>query len=522
MTTVERVTNAVTQAGAAADGPYRFFISYRRNAEDDARLAQYLRENLERSGHEVFIDIGMPVGTDWSAEINHRILWCDFLVVLLSADSAHSEMVQAEVRLAHHSRKADGRPAILPIRVAFDGALDYELDSYLGRLQYVIWSAPGDEERVLKELLRSAAADPRSLISASAAGAPDSSAAPQDRRRPTPGADRRALKRPGGTLKPDDPFYLPRPADDIVDTLATDTGCTLVIKGPRQVGKSSLLVRYLAACQQAGKRLAFLDLQGLTDLNLADLPTFLVRIAETILKRLKLPPMDAGLVFEPLQLTAYIEDRVVPETGPLVFAFDEVDRVLGRPWQKDFFSMLRMWHNRRAEPFSAWGQVDLALVIATEPYILIDAKDQSPFNVGEVVTLSPFERPALDKLNTLYDTKLDSTQLDRLFELTGGQPYLTRTAFYRFVSPDATSFGELFEQAALDSGPFGDHLKSKLLLLHRAGLAQAAGHVLRYGSVPNNDRTIFYRLHGAGLVRQDGKRVVPANLLYAWFFKEML
>ncbi len=137
-------------SGAAGDGglrpddapwsagqPIRFFISYRRRAAVDQELAHFLRQEFENANHEVFIDVGMPVGTDWVAEITRRIEWCDFLVVLLSEDAIHSEMVQAEIRLAHRRRSRDGRPALLPVRVCYDGPLDYELDSVLHRIQYV-------------------------------------------------------------------------------------------------------------------------------------------------------------------------------------------------------------------------------------------------------------------------------------------------------------------------------------------------------------------------------------------------
>ena len=50
-------------------------------------------------------------------------------------------MVLGEVRMAHRERRQDGRPHILPIRVRYDGPLDYELDSYLARVQYVRWQA---------------------------------------------------------------------------------------------------------------------------------------------------------------------------------------------------------------------------------------------------------------------------------------------------------------------------------------------------------------------------------------------
>ena len=87
----------------------RFFISYRRYADTDRQLASYLVERLERAGHEVFIDLQMPIGTRWVDEIERRITWCDYLVVLLSEDSIHSEMVQGEVRRAHKSCEKEGR-----------------------------------------------------------------------------------------------------------------------------------------------------------------------------------------------------------------------------------------------------------------------------------------------------------------------------------------------------------------------------------------------------------------------------
>jgi hypothetical protein len=39
----------------------------------------------------------------------------------------------------------------------------------------------------------------------------------------------------------------------------------------------------------------------------------------------------------------------------------------------------------------------------------------------------------------------------------------------------------------------------------------------RYGSVPSGET--FQRLAAAGLVRNEGGRIVPANLLYARFFR---
>ena len=216
-----------------------------------------------------------------------------------------------------------------------------------------------------------------------------------------------------------------------------------------------------------------------------------------------------------------VETRVLDRVnGPVLFAFDEVDRVLGRPWQKDFFAMLRLWHNKRWE--EAWGQVDLALVIATEPYLLVDSADQSPFNVGEIVQLGPFGATAVRELNERYGSPLSASQCQELFELTHGQPYLTRVALYRLVSDTDTTWRTLQTSADSDEGPFADHLKALLMALHRAGLEEAMREVVKRGRVPGDDRLTYYKLRGAGLVTEENGVIVPANLLYARFFKKLL
>lgn len=251
--------------------PMRLFISYRHRAKTDSRLAKFLKSGFEQAGCEVFIDVGIPVGVDWSAEIQTRIHWCDCLVVLLSEDAMQSEMVQGEVRLAHLDLKKDGRPRIFPIRVQYDGPLDYELDSYLGRLQYVLWQKDGDDERVLKALLASI------KTGASLPSLRNEPSQPQSQSdlRPHSGADLRRIRQPTGTIQLHDPFYLRRPVDGAVESFAGATGVTLVIKGPRQVGKSSLLVRYLAACEAANKQFVLIDLPSASPREVEELPAFL-------------------------------------------------------------------------------------------------------------------------------------------------------------------------------------------------------------------------------------------------------
>jgi hypothetical protein len=204
----------------------------------------------------------------------------------------------------------------------------------------------------------------------------------------------------------------------------------------------------------------------------------------------------------------------------VAIVFDEVDRVFGRSYQRDFFAMLRGWHNRRASHPDLWEKLNLTLVISTEPYLLIDTALQSPFNVGATLRLEPLSRHQLGELNDLHGGILAAAELDDLHKLVGGQPYLSRLALYRLGAEPRLIFSELDEAASDPEGPFGEHLRSLLLRLQeRPGLLDAMRQAVRHGTAPDDDT--YHRLHRAGLVRREGNRVVPANLLYARFFRDL-
>jgi hypothetical protein len=509
-----------------ADSPHkdknraaRIFLSYRRRAAQDARLAQALRAGLDRVGYEVFIDVGTAVGIDRSAEIQRRIHWCDYLIVLLSEESVQSEMLQGEVRLAHQGRKKDGRPHILPVRVRFNSPLDYELDSYLGRLPYVLWQEDGDDEQVLKAVLSSIETGG---VLPERDNRPRPAPNPNDLR-PRPVADLGLLRQPTGAIPVDDPFYIRRPVDESMEGFARTNGVTLVIKGARQVGKSSLLMRYLATCEQAGKQFVLIDLQSVAPREVEELPAFLRFMAERVFKRVGVGSEAIPELTSPGALGDLLDEKVLRHMRKsLVIALDEVDRLVGSPIQETGIAMFRHWHNRRAEPGSHWKNVDLALSVATEPAILMSDPTQSPFNVGDVLRLDSFDRAALVQLNNLYQAGLTDIQLDQLLQLVGGQPYLTRLALYRLVGPQKLAFDVLLQRATDEDGPFGEHLRSKLLLLHQAKLEDAMSEIIRTGVLSKKDHSTYYRLQAAGFVRREEGKVLPANLLYARFFKTIL
>lgn len=332
------------------------------------------------------------------------------------------------------------------------------------------------------------------------------------------------LEKPEGTMDPQSTFYVERLGDRIALEAIERQGVTITIKGPRQMGKSSLLIRTTEAAKEAGKRVAFLDFQLLDKSALTDADTFFRQFCTWLTDELEMDDRVDDYWKTPLgnslRCTRYVGRYLLRELGsPLVLAMDEVERLFEADFRSDFFSMLRSWHNSRATT-PIWKQLDLALVTSTEPYQLIENLNQSPFNVGEVIELTDFTPEQAADLNRRHGSPLIPDQEQRLMGLLNGHPFLVRRALY-LVTSGRISANDLFDHATDDRGPFGDHLRYHLYRLRgKDDLIQGLRQVIR-----NNicqDELIFFRLRGAGLVRREGRAVLPRCQLYADYFRERL
>ena len=343
--------------------------------------------------------------------------------------------------------------------------------------------------------------------------------APQDGR-PTPVMDLRVLACPGGTMAIHDPLYVRRSCDDAVAAFArVEDAQTLIIKGARQRGKSSLLVRYLAARCRSKKKVALIDFQAFSGVDLESYPEFLTSLAAAVLDVLEICA-PRPMIQHQHEMTSFLRKTVLEASGPLVLAFDEVDRTASRSYQTDFWSMLRHWHNLRAYPSSAmWGHLDLVLAISTEPEFLIEDAYQSPFNVGQVIEVSSLSRDQCHELNSRYEPmRLQYEEVDAIYELVGGHPYLTRLACYRALTGEL-QFPLDMRTAAEPYGPFGDHLRALLAKMsRRPALLVALRQIIQgRGAEPDS----IHRLRSAGLVRVDAGGPAPANSLYTAFFRDV-
>ncbi len=528
-------------SSAAIEGHARVFIAYKRHADRDQKLAVYLHETLTGQRHEVFIDQTMRTGDAWLEEIDRQIKASDFMIVLLSEESANSEMVRAEVRRAYEYHKLQGHPHTLPVRIAYEGLLPYAIDAFLNPLQYVVWQSSADDERVAREILAAIGGRLPKQKPVAIQAVTGETIVSEDGRpvggdekvlhSPLPEFDPRFLKDlvvPGGAVRLSDRLYVERDADARLKKEIVKWGTTTTIRASRQTGKTSLLMRGIRHAHERGVNVAFLDFQSFGSDQRTSLDDFLRELAESICDELDL---DQGAVERAWsgsrsalkKMTRFMEKHVLPAFDePLVLAMDEADCLLQTDFYKDFFGLLRSWHNRRAHPSRRefWRKLNLVLVISTEPYLLIADPNQSPFNVGLRLYLKDFTKTQVRNLNRQHGSPVTESDLPQLMALLSGHPYLTRRAFYALVT-ERWTWADLTRVAATDEGPFGDHLRCQYWLLRdKPDLRKALKEIIRRECCA--DEMAFFRLLRAGLVKGSGDVCVCRCDLYKMYFESKL
>jgi serine/threonine protein kinase len=520
------------------EGQLSLFICYKQNTNPDQTLATYLYESLTGQGYRVFIDKTVPTATTWLEQIDQQLKESDFLIVLLSKASADSEMVKSELSRAYEYYKLHGKPNIIPIRVAYEGLLPYTIAAFLEPLQSIVWQNEADNALILKETLNAISGQyqpsqrPAWVSSAfqtsvvSEDGQPISN--PETSSRPLPAFDPRFLKElivPGGAVKLRDKLYIERSVDPQLKDQIIKWGTTTTIRAPRQTGKTSLLMRGIQYAREQGAHVVFQDFQSFGSDQLASLDLFLEELAESICDELGLDEETIEEAWEgsrsgAKKLLRFMEKHVLPAFDrPVVLAMDEADSLLQTDFYKDFFGLLRSWHNRRASR-EVWEKLNLVLVISTEPYLLIDDIHQSPFNVGLHLHLSDFDEMQVRTLNLRHGSPVAEYDIPHLMTLLHGHPYLTRLAMYTMVT-EGVNWADLNHFAADDYGPFGDHLRHQYWTIHdKPELKNALREVIRSNHCTNE--TALFRLLQAGLIKGAGNAYTCRCDLYKLYFEDKL
>ncbi|PYT02200.1 MAG: hypothetical protein DMF60_22040, partial [Acidobacteria bacterium] len=272
-----------------------------------------------------------------------------------------------------------------------------------------------------------------------------------------PSDDTILLESGDGAVPLDSPFYIARTVDQSLYSAILRHDSIVLLKGARQMGKTSLLARGLQRTRESAARVVLTDCQKLNEVQLES--------ADSLLQAL------AGLIADQLDVEVLPEDFWNPRRGPsevlekisvpIVWALDEVDRLLSHAYASEVFGLFRSWHNeRQLDPAGPWQRLTVVIVYATEAHMLITDQNQSPFNVGTRLVIEDFTLAQVAELDRLYGAPVATEEnleenLERYFRLVGGHPYLVRRGLYEMAThrKDLSVFEA---EAERDGGPYGD------------------------------------------------------------------
>jgi hypothetical protein len=339
--------------------------------------------------------------------------------------------------------------------------------------------------------------------------------------------DPQGLEDPEGLVPLDSPFYVERSPVEMDCYDAVIKPHSLIrIKAPRQMGKTSLLVRILAHAESQGCLTVRLNLQTVESQRLNDLNEFLQWLCSSITEELDLADAVAehwtetrGVV---RRCQRYFERYLLKQIDrPLVLGLDEVDQVFEHPEiATDFFGMLRDWHEA-GKTETIWRKLRLVIVHSKEVYIPLSI-NRSPFNVGIPIELRTLNKTETEELIHRHRLRFSNLEQQQLIHLVGGHPYILRAALYQ-LARGRTTMAQLLVESPTEGGLFNDHLRRHFLNLEAdENLLNAFQQVITSSQPVQIGSSEAFRLSSMGLVRYQGNEVVPLCELYRQYFQQRL
>ena len=247
--------------------------------------------------------------------------------------------------------------------------------------------------------------------------------------------------RDGGTLPPDAPSYITRPADSILQK-CIDHGDFAYVLAPRQMGKSSLMARTVNEIRQQNHLAAVVDLTKIGESGTnAAASSWYRGLLRLIARELKISfnvkqwweerdgATNQQLFYE------FFADVILPSCSGNVTVFvDEIDSTIPLPFSDDFFTGIRSLYNARAtEP--AFNRLSFVLLGVATPAELIRDSRRTPFNIGVAIELTDFTvEEALPLVAGLSGNRESNTAaIKRILHWTGGHPFLTQRVCVQLV-----------------------------------------------------------------------------------------
>lgn len=332
---------------------------------------------------------------------------------------------------------------------------------------------------------------------------------------------------PEGPVAPNSPFYVERPpieSDCYKEILKP--GSLIRIRGPRKMGKTSLLNRVLAYATQQNYQVVRINLRKAEKTVFTSLNKFLRWFCLNVSRQLNLEPKLDDYWDEEIgskvSCTGYFETHLLEQLETdLVLGLDEIDTVFNYPHiAEDFLALLREWHEE-AMIQESWQKLRLVIAHSTEVYISLNIH-QSPFNVGLPLRLPKFNQQQVETLAQLHGLPWTVAETQLLIAMVGGHPYLIRLALYHLARQEIT-LQQLLQDAPTHAGVYSDHLRCCLgNLKQQPELAFALKQVVTAQSPIQLKSVTVYQLDSMGIVHLNGNQVTPSCELYRQYFSTNL
>jgi len=341
----------------------------------------------------------------------------------------------------------------------------------------------------------------------------------------------------GGTLRRDEPSYITRPADAELLRL-TQAGEYCNVLAPRQMGKSSLMVRTVERLKAEGVRMVVIDLTAIgADVTVEE---WYFGLVSRISRQLRLDSDEqawwqARAERSPVQrFTEYLHDVALAEVRePIVVFIDEIDSTLRLKFTDDFFAAIRSMYNARAtEP--AYQRLTFVLLGVARAADLVKDRTRTPYNIGTNIDLTDI---TYEEASRVFAPALDASHPGQGVDIlrwalawTGGQPYLTQKLCAEAASSPNGTIAETDVDAMVERLFLTDEarkesnlqaIRDRVLSSHYlATILKVYRKVLRGQRVVDEERSVEKNeLKLTGLVRATPQATLAVrNRVYAYVF----
>jgi len=322
-------------------------------------------------------------------------------------------------------------------------------------------------------------------------------------------------------------FYLKRTQDEICKKKLSAPHTFILIKAPRQFGKSSLLMRLRQEAKNLGLHIISVDFRGQFELkNLQDLGTLLNAICSIASDSLSVENNLEDFWKENSSSDIkqnthnYFKYLLVNTTTSIVLMMDEINLLTGNQEVAfEFFSLLESWH-RNSKESDVWERLKIVLAYSTEVYYKLE---NSLFNRSCKINLQDFTLQEIEFLRDLYNLNSiwQTGDTRKLYNLLGGHPYLIHKAIYEIADQKLTV--SQFIDEALIKRYYADYLNTELIyLIEHSQKGEVFRDILDQKKIHRNKYLICENLRDIGLIKGNFPNYQSRNNLYTKFFMDKL